>query len=812
MKLLRVVLFFITAAHLITPSNAFSQKASPGIEVSGNIVDAETGSVLEFATVSFYTIDSTLVDGVITDLQGQFKIKLQPGSYYSLIQFVSYENKYFSGVDISADMKKFSLGAIAVNPASETLAEVVVEAERGQMEMSFDKRIFNVSNDPSNVGRTATQLLDNVPSVTVDTEGNVSLRGSGNVKILIDGKPSGLVGINGSGGLQSLQGSLIESIEVVTNPSVRYQAEGSAGIINIVLKKDVRKGVNGSFEVNSGMPANYGASTNVNFRREKINYFVNYGANYRNAPGGGNSFQRYTLPDTTFITRRNDDRTRGGWSHNLRAGADFFLSPKSVITASGVVRYQDGKNINNLTYEDYNSEDVLQSRTRRINTEKETELNTELSVNYERTFARDGQKWTTNVQYRDNNEIEDSDIDQRLLDGEDPLDVMLTQRSYNDESERNILIQSDYVHPFSKEGKFEAGYMSTLRRIATNYLVEELDPNGEWQNLENFTNDFSYTENVHAVYGLLANKHGKISYQAGLRAELSDIQTLLEQTNEANDRLYINLFPSIHANYYLNETHSWQLSYSRRISRPRFRELNPFSSFSDARNIRTGNPNLNPEFTDSYEVGYLINAKNSSVYGGIYNRRTSDVTQRVNYVDAEGVTFSQPLNLAFENAFGVEANLSKDWFDWWTSSINFNFFRNIIEGDYNGESLNADTYTWSGRVNSKITLWKKINYQVNGFYRAPQNTPQGQRLAYYAIDMGLNRDILNGNGTINVSVQDLLNSRKWRGITQGAEFYQESSFQWRSRQFMVSFVYRLNQKKKGGGRERGGDYEGGEGF
>ncbi|WP_339793125.1 outer membrane beta-barrel family protein [uncultured Imperialibacter sp.] len=811
MNLSRPTIFFIAGLILFTSADIAAQKEGGKADVVGKIVDAGSGDPLEFATVSFYTPDSSLVSGVVTDLQGQFKIELAPGSYYSLVQFVSYEDKYFSGITLAEGQKRMNLGTIAVEADSETLQEVVVEAERSQMEMSFDKRIFNVSKDPSNVGRTATQLLDNVPSVTVDTDGNVALRGSQNVRILIDGKPSGLVGISGSNGLQSLQGSLIESIEVVTNPSVRYQAEGSAGIINIVLKKDDRNGVNGSFELNAGYPANYGASANVNFRREKINYFVNYGANYRESPGGGSSFQRYTLPDTSFITRRTEDRTRGGWAHNLRAGADFFVTPKDIITVSGVVRYEDGENVNNLIYEDFNSNDVLQNRTGRVNTEQENELNSEVTLNYERSFDDKDRKLTAYAQFRDNNESEDADIEQRLLGGEDPEMIMLRQRSLNDETERNLLVQSDYVHPFSKDGKFEAGFRSTFRQISTNYLVEEQDSVGTWNNLVNFTNDFRYTENVHAVYGLIANRHGKVSYQAGLRAELSDIQTLLLQTDETNNRLYANLFPSIHANYHLNETHSWQVSYSRRISRPRFRELNPFSSFSDARNIRTGNPNLNPEFTNSYEIGYLVNGKTSTVYAGVYNRRTSDVSQRVNYVDADGVTFSQPLNLAFENAFGVESNISKDWFDWWTSSLNFNFYRRIIEGDFNGEPLNADTYTWSGRVNSRVTLWKKVNYQVNAFYRAPQNTPQGERLAYYAIDMGLNRDILNGNGTINLSVRDILNSRKWRGITQGETFYQESEFQWRSRQFMVSFVYRLNQKKRGGGREEREDFEGGEG-
>ncbi|MDF9798290.1 outer membrane receptor protein involved in Fe transport [Catalinimonas alkaloidigena] len=778
--------------------------------VSGQVLDAESGTPLEFTTVSLLQgADSTLITGGYTDSEGKFTIEAKPGLYMIKLQFVSYDPKVVSDVQIGNSNK--NMGAISLAENTSTLAEVVVEGKREQMELELDKRVFNVAQDLSNTGRNASEILDNLPSVTVDVEGNVSLRGSGNVRILVDGKPSGLIGIGNTDGLRTLNGDVIERVEVVTNPSARYDAEGSAGIINIVLKKKKKAGLNGSFTANVGTPENYGASVNLNYRQSKMNFFVNYGVNYRRTPGMGSSYQEFNGADTSYITRRENDRLRGGISSNIRLGTDFIFNEYNTLTASALYNVSDQDNNTDTWYRDFTTDNDLIQRTLRTDREHEDEENQEYELYYKRTYKKKGREFTANVQFRQSAEIEDAD--QNEFEGFEEMYPTLVQRSLNDENERQWLIQADYVYPFLENAKFETGVRNTLRQIDNEYIVEEQEESGDWVNLPGFTNTFNYDENIYAAYAILSNKTGKWSYQGGLRAEATDITTHLIQTDEKNDKDYINLFPSAFLTYSLSKTNSLQASYSRRINRPRFRELNPFSSFTDARNIRTGNPDLDPEFTDSYELGYLYNYATGNIYFGAYYRFTDDVVERVRWtetVDSVVITFTRPENLSTQNAYGFELNGSKDLFSWWNVNANFNFYRSITEGEFDGLELFADTYSASGRFTSKWEVPKLFDVQFSGFYRAPEVTTQGRRKAYYSLDLGATKDVFQKKGTLSLSVRDILNSRKFRYETITETLYEEAEFQRAQRQLTLSFTYRLNDinNRMRGGRG-GGGYDGG---
>jgi outer membrane receptor protein involved in Fe transport len=776
--------------------------------ISGQVVDAESGSPLEFTTLSVLQgPDSTLVTGGYTDEAGYFNLAVQPGTYLLKIQFVSYESKFVDNVTVSAAGK--DMGKIKLAQADALLEEVVVEGKAEQMVLELDKRVFNVAQDLSNTGRNASEILDNLPSVTVDVDGNVSLRGSGNVRILVDGKPSGLIGIGDTDGLRTLQGDVIERVEVVTNPSARYDAEGSAGIINIVLKKKKNAGLNGSFTANAGFPENYGASVNLNYRQSWVNFFVNYGINYRNTPGRGSSYQEFNLADTSFITRRENDRVRGGLSNNVRVGTDFIINDYNTITASLLYNTSTQNNNTDTWYRDFTSADELFRRTLRTDRELEDEQNFEYEIYYKRTYEQKGRELSATVQFRESGEVEDAD--QNEFEGFEELESSLTQRSLNDENERQWLIQADYVHPFATNAKFEIGVRNTLRNIDNAFMVEELNQEtNDWAMLPNFTNTFDYDEYIYAGYTILSNKTGKWSYQGGLRVEATDIGIYLLETNERSEKNYVNFFPSVFVTYAFSKENQLQSSYSRRINRPRFRSLNPFFSFTDARNIRTGNPDLDPEFTDSYELGWLHNYSSGNIYFGAYYRFTDQVVARVARVEEDGITYSRPENLSTENSFGFELNGSKDLTDWWNINGNLNFFRSITEGEAYGQDLSADTYAVSARFNSKWDIPNIFEIQLNGFYRGPQETPQGRSLAYYSFDLGATRDILNKKGTLAFNVRDLFNTRVFRFEAFGDTFYQNTDFQWAVRQVTLSFTYRLNQKKsRGGGRGRG-DYDGGD--
>lgn len=803
----------LLAVLILLPLTLFAQKYT----VEGKIVDSETGQPLEYATVSLLkTADGSLVTGGITDSSGEFSIPVEAGNYTVRIQFVTYQARDITDVTVG-DNRVTNIGSVRLAPSQKELEEVVVQGERTQMQLNLDKKVYNVGKDLSSLGGSASDLLDNLPSITVDVEGNVELRGSSNVKILIDGKPSGLVGLSSTDALRQLQGNLIESVEVITNPSARYDAEGQAGIINIILKKEQSKGINGSFQASTGYPHNHGASVNMNFRRKWVNLFVNYGIDYRSAPGQGGSMQRFNLPDTSYTTDLDRNHIRSGLSNNIRFGADFYLSEKSSITTSFLYRYSDQLNVSDLVFRDYSMHNNLINYTRREDEETEGDENLEYSVNYTKTFSNKDHKLTADFQYQNNNELEQSDIAQFEGSSKESSIPQVFQKVRNDEGEERIMLQADYVQPFSSKGKIEAGYRSTFRNIKNIYTVEEkMDPNASFTRLDTFSTDFAYNENVHAFYGIVSDELEKISWQIGLRSETTDINTLFQETGNSRNWNYTNLFPSAFFTYKLPSENQFQLSYSRRINRPRFRELNPFSSFTDNRNFRLGNPQLQPEFTDSYELGFLQNMNASSIYYGVYFRHTDQLIRRVSLAPNEqGQRVQIPYNIGVSNALGIEVNASQEFTDWYRVSGNFNFYRNEITGSA-GDTLDlgAKAITFTTRISNNFKLKNLFNAQLNFNYRAPRNESQGQRLAVYVVDLGLSKDIWNKNGTISLSVRDLFNSRKWRSITELPTFYEESEWQWRSGPtFVLTLNYRLNQKKeRGGGRGNGGDFDDEGGF
>lgn len=809
----KLFIFCLATLGLVVKPVAAFGFTNPGTgDITGRVIDSDNKEPVEFATVSVYTADSALVTGNITSSDGTFNIQVPEGEYYIKVQYISYQQETVEDVHITRDKRKADLGVISLQEDSKLISEVTITGEKSEMVIGLDKRTFNVGKDLGNAGKNASEILDNIPSVTVDLDGNVSLRGSQNVQILVDGKPSGLVSADNPAALRSLQGSLIDRVEVVTNPSARYEAEGMSGIINIVLKKDQQAGVNGSFEVSAGYPHDYRAGANINFRREKINYFLNYGASYRERPGDGTATQHFMFPDTNYHTIVERDRLRTGWSHNLRGGADYFINERNTLTASAFIGLSDEKNKTNIWYRDLDREEILQELTWREDNEQELERNIEFSLDYTLKFDQEDRKLNVFTQYIEEGETEESDIRENITYyyGEAINDDPILQRSLNKESQREFLIKADYTHPFWDQGRFETGYRSDLRFINNPYSVEERDENGDWQFLGDFTNDFDYQENIHAIYAQAGNKFNKWSLQLGLRSELSDVRTYLKQTDERNNRLYFDLFPTFHTAYQFNDINSVQLSYSRRINRPHFWYLNPFNNYTDARNIRTGNTNLNSEYTDSYELGYLMNNGKTTLYTGGYLRHTDGVIERISEVDEAGITYIFPVNLSVQNSFGLETNLSVEPFSWWTLSGDINAFRAITSGEYNGEQLESDDYSWNSRLNSMMRFGNDMDIQTTFYYRAPQKTTQGERLSYYMLNLGISKDILKGNGTLTLNIRDLLNTRKYRYIIDRPNLYSENEFRWSSRSVSLSFVYRLNQKKKNSGGQNRDGFGGGD--
>ena len=766
--------------------------AQDAAQLTGTLLQDSDGQPLPFATaVAYRSADSSIVANATTDVDGSFALAIDPGSYYLEIQFLGYDNMVIDDIELTDAASTRDLGTLRMGQTGVALETVEVTTERSQMVMKLDKRVFNVGTDLTGAGNTAADILNNVPSVNVDPEGNVTLRGSNGVRILVDGKPSAMLNSGDLDALRRMQGDIIESVEVITNPSARYEAEGEAGIINIILKKNRQTGVNGSFGATVGYPENLGGSYSLNYRRNQFNLFSNFGISYRRSPGGGSDDQRFFHPDGSLLARytTETDQDRGGIGGNLQLGTDWFINDRNQLTGSLLYRRSKDDNLATVTYRDFDEGGSLLTTTVRDTREDSENQNLESSLNYKRTFARhEDQELTAVAQYILDDDLELSDITELVSDRADPL----RQRASNTEYETNLLLQTDYVHPFNDSLKLEGGLRTTLRTIRNAFRVEEQDESGEYQVFPEFNDELNYTENIGAAYFIASGDFGPIGAQVGLRGELSDVTAELLRSRVTNEQYYFNLFPSAALTYQFSEIHQLQLSYSRRLSRPYFRLLLPFSNFNNPRNNSIGNPTLRPEYTDSYEVGMLRYLPAGSFLASVYYRYTTGVIERLILPADDGTTIRFPVNLGDRNSYGVELNFQYDLTDWWKFNSDFNLYTSQTEGSYEGTDYGVDITAWSGRAASTLDLTERLQSQVSFDYNAPRNTPQGRDLATYALDVGLSLKVFAGKGDLTLSGRDLFNTRVQRTIIDQQNYTSTSDFQWRqARQVVLSLVYRL---------------------
>ena len=801
----------ILTAVFISFSSVAQKPIEQKITISGKVFEKGNKIAVEYATVSFKNSASNQLYGAMTDAKGLFTFELPVGDYTGVIELMSYKK-------VTIPQKKYTentfLGAFSLEADISQLQDVVIIAEKSTVEIKLDKRVYNVGKDMIVKGGTVSDVLDNVPSVTVDTEGNVALRGNENVKILIDGKPSGLAGINVADALKLLPADAVEKVEVITNPSARYDAEGGGGIINIVLRKGKSNGVNGSIILSAGDPESYGVSSTLNKKGTNFNLFSNFGYNYRNNPGNSLTDAEYFNSNGTtsrFINeRRTNERLSEGYNANF--GIDLNLSKSLTWTNALTFRESNGKNPDNVFFYNF---DAFRNPTfvrNRLNDAKSDEFSIEYSSNFTKKFKTDGHQLNVDIAVSQNRENEFATIYDQILGTPSSL---FSETTDNKQSQQRNLLQTDYVLPIGKDGRFEAGYRGSFQENLTEF---EITPASA------YSNTLEYNEYVNAFYTQYGSKINKFSYFLGLRFEDSNIDVNSLTTNSYNNKKYNNFFPSATVNYEVSDKSSLSLSYSKRINRPRGRFLNPFSTFSSNINIFQGNPDLDPSLTDAIDLGYLTKWNKLTFSTSAYINVTNDSFQFIRkesgqFVGGVPVIISTPINLAKEYRAGFEFNLNYTPYKWWRLNGNFNMFRNETQGNYNYinylgtaviQNFDNTALTWTSRVSSKINLPYKIDWQTNVSYEAPQTTAQGKRLGNYGINLAFSKDVLKDKGTIAFNVSDLFNSRK-RLIETNIEnvVNSYSEMQMRVRQITLSFTYRFNKQKNE--REKPRREEGGEG-
>ncbi len=838
MKKLSLVLILLIS--FILPINIVASETgsmSEGGEIKGKVIDTETDEPLEYATVSlFHSQDSTLVTGVITNSNGLFSLKAKPGKYYVVVQFMGYKDKTLN-VNIKDNKTVVSLGEILMNTDAALLDEVEIVAEKSTMSMTLDKRVFNVGKDVSSTAGNAIEVLDNIPSVNVDVDGNVSLRGDSGVQILVDGKVSGLAGTSTQDALRSLQADMIERIEVVTNPSVRYDAEGTAGIINIVLKKDKRKGFNASVDLRGGFPVQWGEKffkedfpfqtgigASLNYRFKKFNVFANYNFNYRDDISEGYSITEYygdliydpilaNHDDAEQITEQLTYRNRNRKGHNIRGGFDYYFTDDDILTFSAMYRQSDGHNTPAVTYIDKFPFQGINNYSLRTEDWFNERPMMEYTLSYDKYFGSKDNSLKASVRYFTNSDTEWSDIvDAEFLTEEDlnnnnPF-YSINQHTYAQENQQNLQATVDYVRHYGLS-VIEFGGKYTGRWINNNMMVTEND-----SILEDYTHDFDYNQQVAALYGSYGREFGRFSGQVGLRGEFTLIDTYLTGSNSGSNQKYLNVFPTGHLNYSLTEVDQIQASYARRIRRPWYGQMAPFSSFNDDRNIRTGNPDLKPIFTDSYEFSYLRFWERGNINFTAYYRHSTDVIRNFTTVVGD-ISISRPENFGISDDYGIELVGSLDIFKWWNVNGSINFFKSNTVGDWNGRHYTTDSYNTFARIVTKFRLKNICDFQISGRYMGPREEPLGYREANYWCDFAASRDVFNKNATISLNIRDVFGSRQHGGESWGDNFWQYSESSWSTTSVTLNFNYRINQQQNNKRRmqQNGGDSyesEGGE--
>jgi len=825
---------------LATYQGVAQQNQKP-ISISGTVIDSESGQPLEYATFVLQdAANPDKVTGGITDLSGEFEIETAPGTYNISVEFISYKTYSQKNQTYNSDT---DLGPISLSPDVAQLAEVEVVGEKTTVEVRLDKKIYNIGKDLTTSGATISDALSNVPSVNVDVDGAISLRGNENVRILINGKPSALAGFGSTEALQQLPADAIEKVEVITSPSARYDAEGTAGILNIVLKREKTLGFNGSINMYAGHPTNGGVTANANLRTDKFNFFTTIGYRYREGPGNGFFDTRYFDPrqdaflDSIAYDRNIEDRNYDRLDRGINAnfGVEYFFNEQSSVTGSYFYRGGSDEDLT-TNVNDYLLNDNPQVGTTRRELETEKDKTHQISLNYINRFDEDGQVLTADFQYAVDTENQEGFISEPVrYNNTDNTDIDIPREQTSEtQDQTEYLIQSDYVLPLGEDSQFEAGYRGNFENEVTDYRLLQENATGILELNVNQTNVFDFTQNVHALYSQYGSKFGDFNFLLGLRMESTQLKGKIdsELTEEELqeefsfpidtdfDNTYTGLFPTVNLIYEFDERENVSLGYNRRINRPRSWFLNPFPSRSSRTNIFQGNPNLRPAFSNAFDLGYLKRWDKLTLTSSVYYQRETDAFQRVQeqvFITGPGgsqveVIRNIPFNLATNDRTGAELGILYNPTKWLRINGSVNFFNFSLDGEFNGVDYSQSNNSWFGRFSSKVSLPWKIDWQTNAFYRGASDEVQGRSDGILSINLALSKDLLNDNATISLNVQDLFNSRKRSSFTTTDFFEQNSDFQWRQRQLRVSFIYRINEQKKRGRQQRGSgeDYDEGQ--
>jgi len=793
-----LILFFLFSLPL------FSQK------IQGKVSDSK-GSLIEYATVALYHLpDTQLTTGIRSGANGAFILNgFKPGKYYVQVSFLGFENYRTAAFTIKKGETK-QLGLIKLREDQKLLNEVTVSEERSMVQYGIDKKVYNPSKDIANTGGNATDVLQNIPSVQVDVDGNIQFRGSGNVTIYIDGKLSSLSGSDPAAVLAQIPADNIERIEIISNPSAKYDAQGSGGIINVVTKKGQKNGYNGSVNLTLGSRDKYQGSLILNFRKNRWNFRTSYGFNQRNRYSiSSTNRELSTLDESNLIQERNGYDIQG--RHRITLGTDFQANANNSLSFTYGINQSNNwdKDLRDYAFRFEAAQDSIGYR--RSNT-LEFDRNQNMSLSWDKKFKRKDENLRVDLNWSSSYDEDDMEANQLFYAG--PSYYINKQNTLSTRDVGVMIGQIDYTRPLLDDKKLELGAKANYRNIDNTFFSETLDTGGnEFVKDIGLSNQFIYQEQIYAAYATFTGLFRGIGYSAGLRAEqtLINSRQVTEDRNFNND--YLSLFPSLYLSYKFGKGKEVQANYSRRINRPGSRQLNPFRSFEDPLSQRQGNPNLNPEFINSYELNYVSIKKGLTLSAGIYMRQTLGNITRFRSIDSNGVTVTSYENLENSTNLGIELVGQVELFKWWNINANLNFYNQKMQANNIATGLQSSAWGGNARVSSNWKVTKTLGTQLNFNYWQPGWALQGTIDPFYSFDIGLRQELFKGKGDVGLRLSDVFNTRQFSINTIGEGFTQSNLWKRETRILYLSFSWRFGMEVKkqdrgGGSHGGGGDMDG----
>ncbi len=766
--------------------------------ITGKIQEYNTQNPMGYANVAIFSMrDSTLATGTVTRMDGTFKLeKVKFGGYYLIANFMGFKRDTIYDIKVTPKQPAIDIGLIELHSSTEDLEAVEIVAEKELIEYQIDKKVINVSQDIMAEGGSAITALENTPSVQVDIDGNVSLRGSSSFTVLIDGRPSVL---EGSDALQQIPASNIETIEIITNPSAKYDPDGVAGIINVVLKEKIEKGFNGV--VNASLASDNSIRTDfiLNYRYDKFNFFVGADYNDRNRNGSRKSINEIYGEDTTFFRNSYGDRNRGRVGYGVRGGFDYSLTDMTIIGLQGRTGYYEFNGKRTSFLEEFTNPTSVNDYTFSETDRNRSGYYNNITLDFQHKFDDLGHQIEGMAYYstRDGDDYDEqkeyvTDADWNKTEDE-PFYIRTTEIDADEEFRFKI----DYTKPVGEEGKFEAGAQARLEEETEIYTFNDWSYTvSEWVEDTVYSNDMDFKRDIYSVYGIYSNSWRSFGYQLGLRGEYTYREIKNRKATEPSLIDRWDYFPTLHLSKSFDNKDQVMASYSRRIDRPRGWYLDPFITYIDQFNYRQGNPNLEPEYIDSYEVSYTKRIWESIISLEGYYRVTNNKITRIRTLQEDGSFLHTFENLNNDYSLGSELMVRTDPTEWLNLTLSGNLYHYRIDGSIADEDVDAESLNWNSRLNAILKLPKDFRIQFSGYYRGPTVTAQGEREGFLMTNAAVKKNFFNNHLSLTASVRDIFGTAKYEFTSTGESFYAYDYFDREAPIFSLSLSWMINNYKR----------------